>query len=63
MRIHDLKLCNMTQALSLSVFIAFKGTVFYILFTLSLSPSGNERNTFTEGSLWWKLKIKKSTSL
>ena len=28
MRIHYPKLCNMTQALSLSVFIAFKGTNF-----------------------------------
>ena len=32
MRIHYPKLCNMTLALSLSVFIAFKGTNLYILF-------------------------------
>ena len=32
MRIHYPKLRNMTHALSLSVFIAFKGTNFHILF-------------------------------
>ena len=30
MRIHYLKLSNMTHSLSLNVFIAFKGTNFYI---------------------------------
>ena len=34
MRIHDPKLRNMAQALSLSVFIAFKGTNFYIFICL-----------------------------
>ena len=34
MRIHDLKLRNLAHTLSLSVFIAFKGTNFYILLTL-----------------------------
>ena len=33
MRIHDPKLRNMTHPLSLSVFIAFTGTNFYILFS------------------------------
>ena len=33
MRIHDPKLRNMTHALSLRFFIAFKGTNFSILFT------------------------------
>ena len=32
MRIHDPKLRNMAQTLSLSVFIAFKGTNFYTFF-------------------------------
>ena len=35
MRIHDQKLCNMARALSLSVFIALKGTIFYILFAIT----------------------------
>ena len=30
MRIHDLKMRNMAHGLSLSVFVAFKGTNFYI---------------------------------
>ena len=34
MRLNDLKLCNMTHALSLSVFVAFKGTDFAILIIL-----------------------------
>ena len=35
MRIHYPKLRNMTYALSLSVFIAFKGTNFYISFAIA----------------------------
>ena len=34
MRIHDPKLRNMAHALSLSVFIAFKGTNFYMSLSL-----------------------------
>ena len=35
MRIYYPKLCNMIHALSLSVFNAFKGTNFYILFAIT----------------------------
>ena len=35
MRIHYLKLVNMTHSLSLCVFVAFKGTNFYTLFAIS----------------------------
>ena len=35
MRIHDAKLCNMAHSLPFSVFIAFKGTNFYILFAIT----------------------------
>ena len=35
MRIHYTKLCNMNHALSLSVFIAFKGTNFQFLFAIT----------------------------
>ena len=35
MRIYDPKLCNMVHALSLSVFVAFKGTNLYILFAIT----------------------------
>ena len=38
MRIHYPKLCNMTQALSLSVFIAFKGTNF--IFSFAITAAG-----------------------
>ena len=35
MMIHYTKLCNMTHVLSLSVFIAFKGTNFLFLFAIT----------------------------
>ena len=36
MRIHDPELRNMAHALSLSIFIAFKGTNFYIFIFLNI---------------------------
>ena len=46
MRIHDPILRNMAQALSLSVFIAVKGTNIYILVTVSNNTEINVLNYY-----------------
>ena len=57
MRIHDPKLQNMAQALFLSVFIAFKGTNFYIFICYYWSWSSRTSSILQIIFYFWSFEI------